>query len=313
MRRTTIVALATMAFVLVATAAFAVLPPGGTFKDDNGNPHEGNIEAIAAIGVTKGCNPPANDLYCPDRTVTRDEMASFFSRAFGIASAAVDQFSDDNGNTHEAQINGIAIAGVTKGCNPPANTEYCPKRILTKGEVASFLARQLKLPVPTTDYFTDDNGTTHESQINAIAAAGIAVPSGTTTYGPNLPLRRDVMATMLARALDLAPIFPPGTDPGPQPPALPSVTTAQDLIDGKIPAFGQPGGGETIVMVGEATRRIDQDDYRFADATGEIRIDIADDLEHNIPLNTCMIIAGIWDGNEVDVAAYAACTGFLGG
>ena len=84
MRRTTIVALATMAFVLVATTAFAVLPPGGTFKDDNGNPHEGNIEAIAAIGVTKGCNPPDNNLYCPKNDVRRDEMASFLARALEL-------------------------------------------------------------------------------------------------------------------------------------------------------------------------------------------------------------------------------------
>ncbi len=42
---------------VLAVASFAGdLPPGGTFSDDNGNIHEGNIEAIAAEGVTKGCN-----------------------------------------------------------------------------------------------------------------------------------------------------------------------------------------------------------------------------------------------------------------
>jgi len=37
------------------------LPPGGTFVDDDGNLQEGNIEAIAALGITRGRNPPEND------------------------------------------------------------------------------------------------------------------------------------------------------------------------------------------------------------------------------------------------------------
>jgi hypothetical protein len=34
--------------LLVVGVALAALPPGGTFVDDDGNVHEGNIEAIAA-------------------------------------------------------------------------------------------------------------------------------------------------------------------------------------------------------------------------------------------------------------------------
>ena len=48
-----------------AAALAAPLPPCGTFTDDNGNVHEGFIEAIAAEGITRGCNPPINDRYCP--------------------------------------------------------------------------------------------------------------------------------------------------------------------------------------------------------------------------------------------------------
>lgn len=28
-------------------------------------------------------------------------------------------FTDDNGNTHEASIEAIALDGITRGCNPP--------------------------------------------------------------------------------------------------------------------------------------------------------------------------------------------------
>ena len=70
---------------VVLAVLLAVLPPGGTFVDDDGNVHEGGIEAIAAEGITKGCNPPLNDRYCPSRSVTRGEMAVFLSRALGLA------------------------------------------------------------------------------------------------------------------------------------------------------------------------------------------------------------------------------------
>ena len=50
--------LGVVAAMMVMGAALAALPPGGTFTDDNGNVHEANIEAIAAEGITKGCNPP---------------------------------------------------------------------------------------------------------------------------------------------------------------------------------------------------------------------------------------------------------------
>jgi hypothetical protein len=46
--------------------------------------HNANINAIAAAGITKGCNPPVNDAYCPYNTVTRQEMASFIARVGGL-------------------------------------------------------------------------------------------------------------------------------------------------------------------------------------------------------------------------------------
>ena len=56
----------------------------GTFADDDGNIHEENIEAIAAKGITLGCNPPDNSRYCPDDSVTRGAMAAFIARAMGL-------------------------------------------------------------------------------------------------------------------------------------------------------------------------------------------------------------------------------------
>jgi hypothetical protein len=57
---------------------------GGRFVDVGGSVFVGDIEKVAAAGVTKGCNPPVNDRYCPDDYVTRGQMAAFLSRALEL-------------------------------------------------------------------------------------------------------------------------------------------------------------------------------------------------------------------------------------
>ncbi|MDH5421299.1 MAG: GerMN domain-containing protein [Acidimicrobiia bacterium] len=119
------------------------------FTDDTGSIHENDINAIAAVGITFGCNPPANDRFCPTRPVTRAQMASFLVRGFGIAPSAVDAFTDDAGLVHEADINAIAAAGISFGCNPPANDQFCPTGLVTRAQMASFLTRAMDLtPLP---------------------------------------------------------------------------------------------------------------------------------------------------------------------
>ena len=83
MRNTRVLAGLVLAVVAIASVAFAALPPGGTFTDDDGHIFEVAIEAIAAEGITKGCNPPTNDKFCPNDKVTRGEMAVFLVRAKG--------------------------------------------------------------------------------------------------------------------------------------------------------------------------------------------------------------------------------------
>ena len=44
-------------------------------------------------------------------------------------------------------INRIAQAGITVGCDPPTNNNFCPDRILTRAEMATMLTRALGLTV----------------------------------------------------------------------------------------------------------------------------------------------------------------------
>jgi subtilisin family serine protease len=57
-----------------------------SFKDDDGSIFEHVINKIADVGVTQGCNPPANDRFCPTNLVTRGEMAAFIKRSLELSS-----------------------------------------------------------------------------------------------------------------------------------------------------------------------------------------------------------------------------------
>ena len=113
------------------------------FTDDDGSPHEANINAVAAAGITLGCNPPENTWFCEQQTLTRQEMASFFTRALDLPTNVADQFVDDDGSIHQANINALGTSGITLGCNPPANDRFCPTDQLTRGQIAAFLRRAL--------------------------------------------------------------------------------------------------------------------------------------------------------------------------
>lgn len=117
----------------------------GRFCDDDGSVHEGAIEAIAAKGITYGCNPPENDRFCPDQRVSRGAMAAFLTRALHLSGGKSFDFVDDNGSSFESAIESLAAAGITRGCNPPNNTRFCPNDYVTRGQMASFLARALDL------------------------------------------------------------------------------------------------------------------------------------------------------------------------
>ncbi len=201
---------------LLTIVIAGVLPPGGSFTDDDNNVHEGGIEAIDARNITLGCNPPFNDRFCPDRQLTRAEMATMISRARGLPPTDADFFTDDDGHVLEGAINRIATAGITQGCNPPDNDSFCPDRPLSRAEAAGFLARALKLPASATNFFVDDDGHVLEGAINRIAAVGITKgcnPPTNNRFCPNRALTRAEMATMMTRALGLTSMKPPDRPP----------------------------------------------------------------------------------------------------
>ncbi len=184
----------------------------GRFTDDDDSVHQGNIEAIAAAGITRGCNPPANDNFCPDDLLTRGQGAAFLFRALNLAPGATDLFTDDNGSLFESEINAIGAVGITRGCNPPANDSFCPGDSMTRAQWASLMVRALGLTAGGgDDLFTDDDGSVHEADIDRLRTAGITLgcnPPANDNFCPNDTLTRAEAASFLARAMGWSGISP---------------------------------------------------------------------------------------------------------
>ncbi|CAN5180993.1 hypothetical protein BH18ACT5_BH18ACT5_05960 [soil metagenome] len=106
------------------------------FVDDAGNSHEDSINRIAAAGITAGCTAST---FCPELTVTREQMASFLVRAFDIAPSANNPFNDV-ASTHEPDIAALYASGVTSGCSA-APLSYCPASPVLRDQMAAFLHR----------------------------------------------------------------------------------------------------------------------------------------------------------------------------
>lgn len=121
------------------------LPKGtvGTFRDVPADDTFAQaIANLARAGITQGCNPPANDRFCPDQPVTRQQMAGFIVRGYDLRAMDHPGFRDvSDRNPFRDAIRRLATAGVTLGCNPPDNDLYCPTDLITRQQMAGFLRR----------------------------------------------------------------------------------------------------------------------------------------------------------------------------
>jgi Tol biopolymer transport system component len=177
--------------------AFADVPISNVFSAD--------IVWLAEQGITRGCDPPDNMLFCPEDLVTRGQMAAFLVRALGLTDdGGGNLFVDDGTSVFEPDIDKLGASGVTRGCNPPLNDRFCPAEVVTRGQMAAFLARAYNLSAGSqSDLFVDDNGSVFESDIDKLGATGVSKgcnPPDNDRFCPNDPVSRQQMAAFLHRA-----------------------------------------------------------------------------------------------------------------
>jgi hypothetical protein len=187
-------------YLLLAEAAWS-----GTFADDDGSVHENNIEKIFAQQITVGCNPPTNNMFCPDRNITRGEMAAFIARALDLnAMSGTAPYNDVDGHLFALAVDKLETAEIGFGCDEDS---FCPDRPLQRYEMAELLVRAFGYEnTDGTDFFTDDADNPYQESINKLAAAGITVgcnPPDNDRFCPDRELTRAEMATFFVRSLDL--------------------------------------------------------------------------------------------------------------
>ena len=155
----------------------------------------GEIAGLEALGITSGCT--ANG-FCPDRSVTRAEMAAFLVRALDLPRTTGGPFDDDDGHALEAEIASLEASGITSGCS---TTSFCPDRFVTRAEMAAFLVRGFGLSAAGGVPFSDMGGHFFEAEIASLEASGITSGCSTTSFCPDRVVTRAEMAAFLIRAL----------------------------------------------------------------------------------------------------------------
>lgn len=261
-RSALLLTVALLGVIPIAAPASASLPPGGTFIDDDLNFHEGYIEALAAEGITNGCDSEG-PLYCPDRDVKRSEVAALISRTLGLTdTGGIDWFNDDDGTWYEQDANRLAAAGISNGCGGGA---FCGDDILTRAELAAFWVRAWNYTDPGPgDFFTDDDGTWFEPFVDRLAQAGVTTGCAEGLYCPYDPVKRDQAATFVGRAEGFTPTVPP--------PAQPDIQTIASGLNRPVFLTSPPGDDRQFIVEKGGRILIMQDDAilptPFLDASG---------------------------------------------
>lgn len=175
------------------------------------NVHETAVDCVVHWGVASG---RSTTRYEPGTAVTREQMATFLAgvveRSGGtLPEPTRNRFSDDDGSVHERSVDRLAEAGIVQGTG---GSTYAPAAPVTRAQMAAFLVRtydyraqQAGRPAlpPGEDWFYDDQTSTLHALINAAAQAGFTGGTGDGRYQPAGTVRRDQMASFVARVLDL--------------------------------------------------------------------------------------------------------------
>jgi subtilisin family serine protease len=181
----------------VERSGFRDVAPGGV--------HTLGIDCIAWWGITQG---RGSGLYEPRAAVTRGQMATFLGAVVDAGSGLPDRppraFRDVAGSVHEDSINGLADLGIVRGFG---DGTFRPSSPVTRAQMASFLINTYehlvgRAPAPDEPWFEDTRGSVHAGAADRLWQLGITAGTSPRVYAPNVDVRRDQMASFVARLLD---------------------------------------------------------------------------------------------------------------
>lgn len=106
---------------------------------------------------------------------------------------------------HRRSIDCVAAMDIAEG----SEGAYWPDAGVTRGQMASFIARMLEaagheLPEPSDQGFEDIAGNEHEARINQLAEIGVVEGRSAERYEPRPMVDRDQMASFIVRAVSWA-------------------------------------------------------------------------------------------------------------
>ena len=185
----------------------------GRFCDEDNSVHQANIEAIAEIGITLGCDETQHWRFCPHEQVTRRQMAAFLYRA---VTRQTDTAPPPGGPRladvpADAWYGAYAQWAVTQaGFNAP-DGNFDPASQVPRSDMAIMLATAFGFTpaAQPQNIFTDMTGQDPAVIAAAEALYRIGVTRGCATnplkYCPDKTVSRAQMASFIIRALNVDP------------------------------------------------------------------------------------------------------------
>jgi 5'-nucleotidase len=143
-------------------------------------------------------------------------------------------------NVHRPAIDGLAALEIVVFEGYDDGT-FRPGNAITRGQLASVVARILGLQAVVPAGFSDTAGSTHEGSIGALAQTGIIRGYADGTFRPGDTVRRDHAATIVARWLGLSPgETGPFTDVGGHHAGAINVLERVDVVEGRTATTFEP-------------------------------------------------------------------------
>jgi hypothetical protein len=190
-----------------AAACPPALVPGTSFTDLEDTVHREAIECLAWWDVVRGVTAAT---FGPDQPASRGAVATMLAGTLEAAGEVLpasppDAFTDDSTSPHQLRINQLAALGVVEGFG--AGT-FRPTASISRAQLATLLVQVFEAVIgpvePGGDAFDDDDGSVHEANIDAAAAAGWVTGRAEGRFEPGATASRGQAASMLARMLATA-------------------------------------------------------------------------------------------------------------